>query len=62
MTRVSRYTKGASVTVAFQNLKLWTDYTGADPEINAQTNAFSRQDFLTLPNPRKTVVRVNFTF
>jgi outer membrane receptor protein involved in Fe transport len=62
MTRVSRYTKGASVTVAMQNLKLWTDYSGADPEINSQTGAFSRQDFLTLPNPRKTVVRVNFTF
>ncbi len=62
MARVSRYTKGASLTVAVQNLKLWTDYSGADPEINSQTGAFSRQDFLTLPNPRKTVVRLNFTF
>ncbi len=62
MARVSRYTKGASLTFAVQNVKLWTDYSGADPEINSQTNAFSRQDFLTLPNPRKIVLRLNFTF
>ncbi len=53
---------GASVTFAMQNIKIWTDYTGSDPEINAQANAFSRQDFLTLPNPRKSTLRVNFTF
>jgi hypothetical protein len=53
---------GASITFAMQNVKLWTDYTGADPEINAQANAFSRQDFLTIPNPRKSILRVNFDF
>ncbi len=53
---------GASVTFAMQNIKTWTDYSGADPELNAQTGAFSREDFLTLPNPRKTVLRFNFTF
>ena len=53
---------GASVTLAMQNVKLWTNYSGADPEINAQSNAFSRQDFLTLPNPKKTVLRFNFNF
>lgn len=52
----------ASVTLAFQNVKLWTNYSGPDPEVNSQTGAFSRQDFLTLPNPRKTVLRFNFTF
>ncbi len=57
-----RFVSGASVTLAVQNVALWTDYTGADPEINAQTNAFSRQDFLTLPNPRKTVLRFNLNF
>lgn len=54
--------QGASVTVAFQNVKLWTNYSGPDPEVNSQSNAFSRQDFLTLPNPKKTVLRVNLTF
>ena len=52
----------ASVTWAMQNVKLWTDYTGSDPEINAQAGAFSRQDFLTIPNPRKQTFRVNLNF
>ncbi len=53
---------GASITLAMQNVKLWTNYSGADPEINAQSGAFSRQDFLTLPNPKKTVLRFNVNF
>ena len=52
----------ASVTFAMQNVKLWTNYSGFDPEVNAQSGAFSREDFLTLPNPRKTVLRFNLTF
>ena len=53
---------GASITLAMQNVKLWTNYSGADPEVNAQSGAFSRQDFLTLPNPKKTVLRFNVNF
>ncbi len=53
---------GASVTWAMQNVKLWTDYSGSDPEINSQSGAFSRQDFLTVPNPRKQTIRVNLNF
>ena len=53
---------GASVTFAMQNVRLWTDYSGQDPEVNSQTGAFSREDFLTQPNPRKTVLRFNLTF
>lgn len=53
---------GASVTFAMQNVALWTDYSGADPEVNSQTGAFSRQDFLTLPNPKRSVLRFNLTF
>ena len=56
------FAQTASVTLAFQNLKIWSKYSGADPEVNSQTNAFSRQDFLTLPNPKKTVLRFNLTF
>ncbi|MEP6765945.1 MAG: TonB-dependent receptor, partial [Gemmatimonadaceae bacterium] len=52
----------ASLTLALQNVKLWTKYSGADPEINAQSGAFSRQDFLTLPNPKKTVLRFTLNF
>ena len=54
--------QSASVTLAMQNIKIWTKYSGADPELNAQADAFSRQDFLTLPSAQKTVLRVNLTF
>ncbi len=54
--------QSASITLAMQNIKIWTNYSGSDPEINAQSNAFSRQDFLTLPNAQKTILRVNLTF
>ena len=57
-----RSISGATITWAMQNVKLWTDYTGSDPEINAQAGAFSRQDFLTIPNPRKSILRVNLNF
>jgi len=56
------YVTGANVTLASQNLALWTDYSGPDPEMISQTGAFSRQDFLTLPNPRKAILRFNFNF
>ena len=48
-----------------QNVKLWKDkgFTGADPEVISNgSNQFGRDDFLTLPNPRTTVVRLNLTF
>ena len=54
--------QGVSITVAMQNVKLWTNYSGADPEVNSQGSTFSRTDFLTLPNPKKTILRANFTF
>jgi TonB-dependent starch-binding outer membrane protein SusC len=56
------YVQSASVTLAMQNIKIWTRYSGSDPELNAQAGAFSRQDFLTLPNAQKTVLRVNLSF
>ncbi len=55
----------ASLGFAMQNVKLWKDakFTGADPEVISNATAqFSRDDFLTLPNPRTTVVRLNLTF
>lgn len=58
--------QGATITLAMQNVHLWTNYSGADPEVISNAagigGQFSRQDFLTLPNPKKTVLRVNFTF
>jgi TonB-linked SusC/RagA family outer membrane protein len=54
---------GGTLTIAGQNLALWTDYEGADPEVVSTAGGnFSRDDFLTLPNPRRIVFKTNFTF
>jgi TonB-linked SusC/RagA family outer membrane protein len=55
----------ASLGFAVQNVALWKhkDFTGPDPEVISAAGAqFSRDDFLTLPNPRTTVLRLNITF
>lgn len=58
--------QGATITLAMQNVKLWTRYEGADPEVVSNPNnlagQFSREDFLTLPNARKSILRMNLTF
>lgn len=66
VTRRLRGMQG-TVGVAFQNLVLWSDYEGPDPEVisstaNAGAGQFARDDFLTLPNPRRTLFRFNLTF
>lgn len=54
---------GATIGLAMQNIGLWTDYEGPDPEVvSAANNDFNRTDFFTLPNPRRAVLRVNLTF
>jgi TonB-dependent SusC/RagA subfamily outer membrane receptor len=55
-------TDGMSVTLAGRNLALWTDYTGVDPEINSATSGQTRSEFLTVPQPRRWVARVNLQF
>ena len=52
-----------SLTVSGQNLGLWTDYSGLDPEINSigQSN-FSTQEFLSQPPVRSWKARVNLSF
>lgn len=53
----------ATFSIAMQNVALWTDYEGADPEVISNlNNQFDRQDFLTLPNPRRLVFKTNFIF
>ena len=54
--------QGASIMFAMQNLKLWSRYEGPDPEVIAQNNAFDRQDFFSLPTPKRALLRMNFTF
>jgi len=58
-------TRTASLGFAMQNLALWSDYEGADPEVVTDpTAAFGvgRTDFLTLPNPRRAILRLNISF
>lgn len=63
LSRLGSRVKGGTITFAAQNLALWTDYSGPDPEVvSAATANFSRTDFLTLPNPRRFVIKTNFTF
>ncbi len=53
----------ASIGFAMQNVALWTDYEGPDPEVITSPGAnFNRTDFLTLPNPKRSVLRINLTF
>jgi hypothetical protein len=58
-------TRTASIGFAMQNLALWTDYEGADPEVVTDPTASfgtGRQDFLTLPNPKRALLRLNLSF
>ena len=52
----------AAITVGGRNLMLWTDYQGEDPEVLGAQTDFTRNDFLTMPQPKRWLVRVNVTF
>ena len=53
----------ASFTIAGQNLAIWTDYEGFDPEVVSNAVAlFNRDDFFTQPPVRRAVFRMNLTF
>ncbi len=60
--RIGDRVQAASMTFAMQNLKLWTKYEGPDPEVIAQNGAFDRQDFFSLPTPKRATLRLDFTF
>ncbi len=58
-------TRTAAIGFAMQNIALWTDYEGADPEVVTDPTASfgtGRQDFLTLPNPKRALLRLNLSF
>ena len=55
--------KAASITLAGQNLAIWTPYEGFDPEVvSAAAAQFNRDDFLTVPPSRRFVIRVQLTY
>lgn len=52
-----------SFTVAANNIALWTDYQGADPEVITNVaSQFDRTDFLTMPTPKRVTFRFNLTY
>ena len=52
-----------SLTLSGQNLGIWTDYSGLDPEISStgQSN-FATEEFLSQPPTRSWKVRLNLSF
>ncbi|WP_097046793.1 SusC/RagA family TonB-linked outer membrane protein [Flagellimonas pacifica] len=52
-----------SLTLSGQNLGVWTDYTGLDPEISSEGQAnFTTEEFLSQPPVRSWKARLNLTF
>jgi len=52
----------ASVTLAGQNLKLWTKYGGIDPDVSSRGTNFQSQDYLQPGNRRVWLLRANLNF
>jgi outer membrane receptor protein involved in Fe transport len=53
----------ATLTVAGHNLRIWTRYGGADPEVNyGGTRTFNRDDLWTVPQTRRYSAAVSLRF
>lgn len=53
----------ASLTLAGRNLKMWTDYTGLNPDVQNEFDAIAgRADFYTLPPPRRWALSLDVEF
>lgn len=58
-----RLADGASLSVGGQNLALWTEYDGYDPEVLGTVyNTLFRSDVFTVPPPRRFFARVRVQF
>jgi hypothetical protein len=55
---------GASLTLGGQNLGLWTNYSGMDPEVisSVSLSDYARDDFFASPQPRRWIARFNLQF
>ncbi|HEX5435734.1 MAG TPA: SusC/RagA family TonB-linked outer membrane protein [Gemmatimonadaceae bacterium] len=63
--------RAASITLAARNLRMWTDYTGSDPEVEDFTDQsnlvgtaarFGRRDYYEIPAPRTYTIAFHVTF
>jgi len=61
---VGRFADRATLMLAGHNLKIWTKYGGADPELNFNggTATFNRNDSWTVPTPRRYTFSVAVGF
>jgi TonB-linked SusC/RagA family outer membrane protein len=58
-----RYMERASVSVSGHNLKVWTKYGGADPEVNFNgVSTFNRNDSWTVPMTRRYSASLTVNF
>jgi hypothetical protein len=51
-----------SLTFTGRNLATITDYSGSDPEVEESVNNFGSRDFLTQPQVRYFLARLNVSF
>jgi hypothetical protein len=61
---LGRFADHATLMLAGHNLRIWTKYGGADPELNFNggTSTFNRNDSWTVPNPRRYTLSVAARF
>jgi len=61
---LGRVADRATVMLAGHNLRIWTKYGGADPELNFNggTSTFNRNDSWTVPNPRRYTISLALGF
>ena len=63
-TAVGRFADHVTLMLAGHNLRIWTKYGGADPELNFNggTSTFNRNDSWTVPAPRRYTFSVAARF
>jgi hypothetical protein len=54
--------RSASITLAARELALWSNYGGADPEVNQINTGLLAQDQAVLPPLSRIVATLNLTF
>ena len=60
---VRQYVSSATLAVSGHNLKIWTKYGGADPEVNFNgVSTFNRNDSWTVPMIRRYSVSLAVRF
>ncbi|MGK2962254.1 MAG: SusC/RagA family TonB-linked outer membrane protein [Gemmatimonadaceae bacterium] len=64
MSGLQRYAERATLTAAGHNLKIWTKYGGADPELNFNGggSTFNRNDSWTVPMTKRYSLSLSVSF